>query len=267
MKKYIYKLLETVFLLRGYSVIPIFQLRRYIKQYRSIQIENLGIIDKESLNSFFQTIEILDIKSQLGQDLFVLAMLNFKKDGFFVEFGAHDGIKGSNTYILEKIGWNGILSEPSRIYKKLKKNRRTLTYNFAVYPDSGVEMEFQDQGSLSTLLPYVNSGGIYRQGRIYRVKTISLEDLLQISGAPFYIDYISIDTEGSEYVILENFDFRKYKFGIITIEHSNDEEKRDNIYKLLTYNNYIRVLENDTNFDDYYININLYQLKSDEFND
>ena len=41
--------------------------------------------------------------SQTDQDIMVLILTKFKKEGFFVEFGACDGIRFSNTYILEKV--------------------------------------------------------------------------------------------------------------------------------------------------------------------
>src|SRR5579872_4950705 len=48
-------------------------------------------------------------RSQIRQDLFVLSELNFKRDGFFVEFGAAGGVEDSNTYLLEEgFGWRGI---------------------------------------------------------------------------------------------------------------------------------------------------------------
>ena len=57
--------------------------------------------------------------------------------------------------------------------------------------------------------------------------------------APKLIDYLSIDTEGSEFEILKNFDFNNFKFRVITCEH-NFSDNREKIYKLLTDNGYIR---------------------------
>ena len=36
--------------------------------------------------------------SQIGQDLWVLETLKNKKNGYFLDIGAHDGIYLSNTY-------------------------------------------------------------------------------------------------------------------------------------------------------------------------
>ncbi len=59
-------------------------------------------------------LDIKNIKSQIHQDIFVLYTLSWKRNGFFVEFGATNGVFLSNTYLLEKnFGWKGILSEPN----------------------------------------------------------------------------------------------------------------------------------------------------------
>jgi hypothetical protein len=71
----------------------------------------------------------------------------------------------------------------------------------------------------------------------YFVDTISLIDPLSEYGAPHEIDYLSIDTEGSEYEILEAFDFEKFHIKIITCEH-NYTTNRENIYSLLAKNGY-----------------------------
>ena len=51
------------------------------------------------------------------------------------------------------------------------------------------------------------------------------------------IDYLSIDTEGSELAILEGIDWSRYRFRCITVEH-NFTEQRQGIRKLLEAQGY-----------------------------
>jgi len=198
-------------------------------------------------------------KSQLRQDLFVLSCLDFKKQGYFVEFGATNGYDLSNTYLMEKeFGWNGILAEPATIWHSgLKKNRRCNIETDCVWKDSTSTLTFNQVAvaELSTINSYSNTDGhreARKEGKTYSVKTISLNDLLSKYNAPQHIDYLSIDTEGSEYEILSNFDFSKHTFQIITCEH-NYTPMREKLYALLTRQGYQRVFENLSLFDDRYI--------------
>jgi FkbM family methyltransferase len=167
-------------------------------------------------------------KSQLRQDLFVLGELNFKQNGYFVEFGATDGKNLSNTYLLEKyFSWQGILAEPARIYSNaIELNRPSSQVDRrCVWSTSGEELEFNEtrMPELSTLevaKPKDEHFAARIDGNKYKVITISLEDLLKSHDAPSYIDYLSIDTEGSEFDILNAFDFKSYSFGVITCEHN-----------------------------------------------
>jgi hypothetical protein len=53
-------------------------------------------------------------QSQYKQDIFVLTQLGFKRNGYFAEFGATNGLELSNSYLLERqFGWSGILAEPA----------------------------------------------------------------------------------------------------------------------------------------------------------
>ncbi len=62
---------------------------------------------------------------------------------------------------------------------------------------------------------------------------------------------MSMDTEGSELEILNSFDFQKYTFGLIDVEHNYTEPKRSEIKKLLEANGYLYKGEN--NWDDMYV--------------
>lgn len=197
--------------------------------------------------------------SQLNQELFVLAQLNFKRGGYFVEFGATDGVELSNTYLLEmEFGWQGILAEPAKYWqKKLKENRRVNIDYDCVWKSTGSKLHFNEVKTpeLSTLLDFSSNDGheaSRKRGQSYEVTTISLIDLLKKYNAPRIIDYLSLDTEGSEYEILQGFEFSEYEFRIITCEH-NFTPMRERIYNLLTANGYKRVLESISEFDDWYV--------------
>ncbi|MBT8545252.1 FkbM family methyltransferase [Polynucleobacter paneuropaeus] len=84
------------------------------------------------------------------------------------------------------------------------------------------------------------------------MKTISLADLLIKHNAPKVIDYLSIDTEGSEYEILSHFDFESHQINIITIEH-NYTEMREKIYNLLVSKGYKRKYLGLSKWDDWYV--------------
>jgi FkbM family methyltransferase len=198
-------------------------------------------------------------KSQLRQDLFALSYLGFRKNGYFVEFGATNGVDFSNTYLMEKeLGWNGILAEPAAVWHNdLKKNRKcNIEYN-CVWKDSNSSLTFNQvaKAELSTISSYSDADShmeARKKGITYNVKTISLNDLLHKYNAPNYIDYLSIDTEGSEYEILSNLDFSQYTFGVITCEH-NYTPMREKIYSLLTKQGYQRIFEDLSLFDDWFI--------------
>lgn len=198
-------------------------------------------------------------KSQIKQDLFVLSELGFKTDGFFVEFGATDGVSMSNSYLLEKeFNWKGILAEPGKCWHvALEKNRSASVEKDCVWNKTGEELEFQeaDSSTLSTVIGFGDTdihSNTRTTGNSYTVTTISLNDLLQKYNAPKMIDYLSIDTEGSEYIILNSFNFENYKFRVITVEH-NYTELREKIFNLLSSKGYKRVHTEHSLFDDWYV--------------
>lgn len=198
-------------------------------------------------------------KSQLKQDLFVLGCLNFKENGYFVEFGAANGVDLSNTYLLEKrFNWDGILAEPAKSsHDNIRANRAVHFETKCVWKESNVSLSFNETNAtdLSTIDSFSSCdehAQTRQSGTLYQVETISLIDLLKKYNAPKHIDYLSIDTEGSEFDILENFDFDTYSFSVITCEH-NYTPMRDKIYTLLTSKGYERKLTEASRWDDWYI--------------
>lgn len=199
-----------------------------------------------------------DSKSQLFQDLFVLIHLNERRGGYFVEIGVGSGEYLSNTWLLEKkYQWKGILAEPNRHFlKQIKGVRSVAIDDRAVWKTTGSTLDFLDVGSLkelSTIKMFKNSDQYPRDGETYPVRTVSLNDLLAEHQAPTDIDYVSIDTEGSEWEILKDFNFEKYKVSIFTIEHNYSAEKLSNIRNLLIRHGYVQVLEGFTRFDAWFV--------------
>jgi FkbM family methyltransferase len=213
------------------------------------------------LNIFKSLIFIKYSKAQLRQDIFALSQLNYKKNGYFVEFGATDGIYFSNSYLLEKkYDWTGILSEPAKTWHEhLKNNRSAIIETNCVWKNSRETIEFfeTEDPALSTVGIF-NDKDNHATSRVktkpYYVQTISLEEMLDKYSAPKEIDFLSIDTEGSELSILENFDFSKYQFRVICCEH-NYTENRDKIYNLLKKNGYVRKNTFLSRFDDWYVKL------------
>ena len=98
-------------------------------------------------------------KSQLRQDLFVLSELSYKRNGFFVEFGATNGIDLSNTHLLEtKFDWSGVLAEPAKIWhSELLANRKAFIELDCVWKSTGETLVFNEvthenyKGEFSTI--------------------------------------------------------------------------------------------------------------------
>lgn len=201
-------------------------------------------------------------KAQTFQDIWVLHETGFKKDGFFVEFGATDGITGNNTWLLEKeYEWKGILAEPNpHWHNDLFLNRKCNITKKCVYIKSDVEVDFllTDAPDLATIKGFGNDDEwvqARKNAPTIKIPTISLFELLEHYSSPEIVDYISVDTEGTEYGILNAF-FRqnadKYKVRAITVEH-NFTPMRDKLFELMSANGYRRVFTEVSRWDDFYV--------------
>ena len=201
--------------------------------------------------------------SQYEQDKWLFE--NYFKDkpnGFFLEIGADDGVRNSNTKFYEELGWNGMCVEPSHArFKELSENRTCICENVAISDTIG-EVEFMDiSGWGRGLSGIVDKYDARHKNRIQSelkhpqntgnqtitVKTDLLSNLLDKHGIT-EIDFCTIDTEGGEFDIIKTIDFDKYSIGIILVENNY---KESNVNDFLTNKGYKRVTT--LKIDDVYV--------------
>jgi hypothetical protein len=133
----------------NYTIIHDSIYKRFVEKSASTRdIIFLYNLKNKKLNKY-----LTESKSELRQDLFVLNELKFKKNGFFVEFGAGNGVDSSNTYLLEKkFNWNGIISEPAKIFEKQLKKVRKCQINYdAIYSKDYALITFNENNLIPTM--------------------------------------------------------------------------------------------------------------------
>lgn len=193
-------------------------------------------------------------KSQYMQDYFSLVFNNGMKNGYFFEFGACDGVHINNTLLLEKeFGWRGILSEPAKgWHSDLKKNHSAIIDTRCVWSETGKILEFTESslGGQSAVEGYGAAEKNILQK--YAVETVSLVGLLNQHGAPKSINYLSMDTEGSEYEILKSFPFDTFQFGFISVEH-HTKDQEEKIKDILNQAGYKQILRDVSGWDGFYV--------------
>ena len=198
---------------------------------------------------------------QLLQDRWIVEVVYPDiKEGFFVELGASNGVSLSNTLVLEKrFNWSGILIEPCVSVLALPFNRDNVIDNALCWNEDGCQMEFiTSQHSILGIDKLHHLSGIAHKidrwapvGLKESIVTQTLSSVLRRHNAPNFIEYLSLDTEGSEFEVLQGVDWARYIFGAITVEHNFVERKRKNVSDLLSdvgYSLYSEVL-----FEDWFV--------------
>jgi len=185
--------------------------------------------------------------SQAGQDKIIKKnFFDGKKNGFFVEIGAYDGITGSNCYHFERfLDWDGIAIEPSNIqFEKLKKNRKCKVLNNAI-SDEVKEVEFIEVTEGLTQMSGINDSSFERNFKIISNNQASKTDSIKLKTITFDeivpknkdIDYLSIDIEGGEMNLLKSINFKNNNIKVISVE--NNVPKEQNFKKFFENINFI----------------------------
>lgn len=176
--------------------------------------------------------------SQYKQDQFLVEhVFHHKKNGVFFDIGAHDGISLSNTYYFEKeLGWTGICVEPQdENFQLLAKNRNCICLHGGIFDTEG-ELEFVKVNGPSEMLSglaqtydprhlkraqleIAQLGGSIE---IVKIKTFLFNDVCAKNNIT-HIDFLSVDTEGSEEKILHSIDFEHINISVIAVENNYKE--------------------------------------------
>lgn len=176
--------------------------------------------------------------SQVGQDRFLFENFFYgRRGGTFVDIGAYDGEKYSNTLFFERfMDWSGLCVEPMpSVFTKLAASRKAICKQVCVGDFEGLA-EFTeavagvDEKMLSGLTRNFDPRHLDRlkaaatESVIYEVPVRRLSSLLAES-ALLNVDYCSIDTEGSEINIISDLDFDRFSISLLTIENNYNDDR------------------------------------------
>lgn len=197
--------------------------------------------------------------SQQGEDLIIDHFVDHKKNGFYVDIGAYDPHRFSNTKRFYLKGWQGINIEPNiKNFQKFKRQRlRDTNINMGIGKSTGKLTFYEFVPDTLSTFSKKEADSYLRQGYSLagrnNVNVSPLRNILKKYVKKKKIDFFSIDTEGMEMEVLETNDWTRFKPRVICIEsalhRSNDKNLKrvSSIEAFLRHESYDKVYENETN--------------------
>lgn len=188
--------------------------------------------------------------------------------GVCIDIGAGDGKLGSNTMYFERRGWNCLCVEPNPVYEKYIRSCRRNVVTSAITSDvSDTTKPLKvvkvtttavhdgdpphQYGALTSLETDQNLYNTFKsQGRILEeyeipIKVQSLTDCIEENNFPTTIDFISIDTEGTELDVIKSIDFNKIHVSIFVVENNFKTNEVNEYLSQFGYKKYLEHEEND----------------------
>ena len=144
-----------------------------------------------------------------------------RNEGFFVDVGANEPQRGSQTWLLEEQGWRGILIEPQgRLCEGLRRERpRSRVFQVACgapgHPDH-LPLHIAESPSQSSLTKHLVDPSIrYVATELVPIRT--LDAVLEEAGNP-RVDFVSIDVEGLQLDVLRGFSLDRHRPALLLVE-------------------------------------------------
>jgi len=178
--------------------------------------------------------------SEIGQDKWVAEkMFPGVTDGFFLDVGSGHGTIGSNTKVLEELGWKGICVDP---FPTSMDGRTCVTEKAVVSSSAGQVVKFYTHSGLGGIADTLGKWKAEAEkSPAVELTTTTLGEILARVNAPSFIHFMSLDIEGAELDALKGVPFDKYRFGSFAIEHNDEEPKRTDLITFLEGKGYRRV--------------------------
>ena len=159
--------------------------------------------------------------SQVNQDEIVATLLRNKRGGFFIDLAANHATHWSNTFGLEKnLDWNGLCMEPNPMYWRQLAFRRCQVVGAVVGGERDALVHFRYQAIRGGAYGRITNEGTEGSQPAY---TVPLLEVLERYNTPREIDYLSLDVEGAESLIITRFPLNEYKIKVITVERLDEE--------------------------------------------
>lgn len=160
--------------------------------------------------------------------------------GQFVEVGAYDGERFSNTSWLADSGWEGLYVEASPYYAQRCRSRHRFNLVDVVNVAAGsskTEAEMVQNGSLTTLCDdtlkqYQSMELTTDQNRSSRRRTVPvlpMNDLLDANGLQPGFDLLVVDVEGYEEKVFMGFDLAHWQPRMLIVELCDVHPKYESI--------------------------------------
>jgi FkbM family methyltransferase len=164
--------------------------------------------------------------AQWGEDRIIWDWLfSQSKSGVFFEAGANHPVRLSQTYLLEQMGWTGVLADPVPSCCELLRAQRPQSRVFQVAlgtPAQRGKLRFRIPEGITELTELFSEGDpVNAKDTIFEAEVRTVNDLLEEAGVQ-RLDYLVLDTEGMELSVMMGFDFARYRPRVILIEDRND---------------------------------------------
>jgi len=189
--------------------------------------------------------------AQSGEDMVLSTILNRIQQGFYVDVGANNPIRQSNTQFFYERGWSGInidaLPGSMKAFKKLRPR------------DINLEIPVSDK--IQILKYYMFSPSFYNSFSVenynrHKDKLIETKDLqteklfniLERYAEGKAIDFMSVDVEGLDLQVLRSNDWHKYRPKVIVLESMpNDFSYETELHQFMQKIGYTKFCNTPTN--------------------